>query len=137
MKYQDVLEFITQNPVCTIATVENDQPHVRGFLSNIIDNKIYFTSSTHKSVGRQIVANKKVELCYLNPDFSKMLRVTSTLELVDDMKMKQDFINERDYLKGFKADDPSFLLLMLSNSTARFWSLENNMKEDEVERALF
>ena len=137
MKYQDVLEFITQNPVCTIATVENDQPHVRGFLSNIIDNKIYFTSSTHKSVGRQIVANKKVELCYLNPDFSKMLRVTSTLEMVDDMKMKQDFINERDYLKGFKADDPSFLLLMLSNSTARFWSLENNMKEDEVERALF
>jgi len=137
MNYQDILEFIKQNPVCTIATVEDDQPHVRGFLSNIIDNKIYFTSSTHKNVGRQIVKNQKVELCYLNPDFSKMLRVTTTLLLVDDINMKQDFINSREYLKGFSADDPTFLLLTLSNSMAWFWSLENNMNEDEVERVLF
>ena len=134
---KEILEFIQQNPICTFATTEDDQPRVRAFLSNIIDNKIYFTSSTDKSVGKQILQNPKVELCYLTSDFSKMLRITTTIVLVDDKKMKQDFIDDREYLKGFSADDPSFLLLTLSHSTAKFWTLGDNMKESEIEEVLF
>ncbi|HHH54281.1 MAG TPA: hypothetical protein ENK91_11525 [Bacteroidetes bacterium] len=134
---KDILEFIQQNPICTFATTETDQPHVRAFLSNIINNKIYFTSSTYKNVGKQILQNPKVELCYLNSDFSKMLRITTTIIVVDDKKIKQDFIDEREYLKDFLADDPSFLLLTLSHSKARFWSLGNNMKESEIKEVLF
>ena len=66
-----------------------------------------------------------------------MLRVTTTIVLVDNKKMKQDFIDERGYLKRFSADDPSFLLLTLSHSTAKFWTLGNNMKESEIEGVLF
>jgi len=137
MTHQDILDFVAQNPICSFATTDKEQPRVRAFLSNIIENQIYFTSSTHKSVGKQILKNQKVELCYLASDFSKMLRITTTIKLVDNKKMKQDFIDERDYLKGFSADDPSFLLLTLSNSVARFWTLGDNMKEDEVEEVLF
>lgn len=137
MTHQDILDFVAQNPICSFATTDKEQPRVRAFLSNIIENQIYFTSSTHKSVGKQILKNQKVELCYLASDFSKMLRITTTIKLVDNKKMKQDFIDERDYLKGFSADDPSFLLLTLSNSVARFWTLGDNMKEGEVEEVLF
>lgn len=137
MTHQDILDFVAQNPICSFATTDKEQPRVRAFLSNIIENQIYFTSSTHKSVGKQILKNQKVELCYLASDFSKMLRITTTIKLVDNKKMKQDFIDGRDYLKGFSADDPSFLLLTLSNSVARFWTLGDNMKEDEVEEVLF
>lgn len=137
MTHQDILDFVAQNPICSFATTDKEQPRVRAFLSNIIENQIYFTSSTHKSVGKQILKNQKVELCYLASDFSKMLRITTTIKLVDNKKMKQDFIDERDYLKEFSADDPSFLLLTLSNSVARFWTLGDNMKEDEVEEVLF
>jgi uncharacterized pyridoxamine 5'-phosphate oxidase family protein len=137
MTPKDILKFIQHNPICTFATTEGNQPHVRAFLSNIIDNQIYFTSSSHKSVGKQILENSKVELCYLAPDFSIMLRITTTMVLVDDKKMKQDFIDDRDYLKGFSADDPSFLLLTLSNSVAKFWTLNDKMKEREIEMILF
>ena len=133
MTYQEMITFITQNPVCTIATMDGDQPHVRAFLSNIIDEKIYFTTSLEKQVGVQISKNQKSELCYLNGDSSVMLRVTTVLEILDDKVLKQYLIDNRPYLKHFHVDDPSFILFTLSHSRARFWRLEDNMKEDGLE----
>jgi len=137
MDYKDILEFITQNPVCTIATCEDSQPHVRGFLTNIIDDKFYFTTSSHKNVGKQILKNQKSELCYMSSDFSKMLRITTTLNILDDKEIKQHLIDTREYLKGFSVDDEEFILFTLSDSQATFWSLENNMKENELEKISF
>lgn len=137
MDYKNVLDFVTQNPICTIATSKNNEPHVRAFLTNIVDGKFYFTTSAFKNVGQEILQNQKSELCYLAPDFSKMLRVNTTLNILDDIEMKQHFIDTRDYLKGFSADDENFILFTLSNSKATFWSLENNLREDELERIEF
>lgn len=137
MNYQKIIEFVTQNPVCSLATVENDQPHVRGFLSNVVEEKIYFTTSSCKQVGAQILQNQKVELCYYTPDFSQMLRITSTIEIVEDIQMKQFFIDTKEYLKGFRADDPSFLLLTLSDSEAWFWTIQDNMQEEKIARVMF
>lgn len=133
MKYKDIVDFITQNPVCTIATTKENQPHVRAFLTNIVEDKLYFTTSSKKSVGEEILKNQKSELCYLNSDFSKMLRVTTTLEILDNKKMKQYLIDKREYLKGFSVNDKDFILFSLSASRARFWTLENNMKENSLE----
>ncbi len=137
MDYKDILEFVTQNPVCTIATCRENEPHVRAFLTNIIDDQFYFTTSSHKNVGVEILQNQKSELCYLAPDFSKMLRINTTLDIVDDKKIKQHLIETREYLKGFSAEDENFILFRLSNSKATFWSLENNMREDTLERIAF
>ena len=137
MSYHDIIAFVEQNPVCTIATAEQDQPHVRGFLTNIIEDKIYFTTSLDKKVGKQIKQNQKSELCYLSPDFSTMLRITTTLEIVDDKKIKQHLIDNREYLKHFDVNDPSFILFTLSNSQATFWKLEDNLKEDSLEKFFF
>ena len=89
MNYQEIVDFIEQNPVCTIATATNNQPHLRAFLTNIIDNTLYFTTSLEKNVGKEILQNQKSELCYLKQDFSKMLRITTTLKIVDEKKIKE------------------------------------------------
>ena len=136
MNYKDILDFASQNPVCTIATASDNQPHVRVFLTNIIDDKFYFTTSSNKEVGKQILKNQKSELCYLSSDFSKMLRIKTTIKIIDDKKMKQHLIDTRDYLKYFSADDETFILFTLSNSEASFWTLEDNMKEDKVDKFL-
>lgn len=133
MNYQDILEFVTKNPICTLATAQENQPHIRGFLTNIIDGNIYFTTSANKNVGQQIIQNKKCELCYLASDFSKMLRITTTIEILDDKNIKQYLIDNRDYLKGFSVEDETFLLLALGNSKATFWTITDNMKEGELE----
>ncbi len=136
MNYKDIVAFAEANPVCTLATCDNEQagqPHVRAFLTNIIDDKIYFTTSLEKKVGRQILHNQHSELCYLAGDFSKMLRITTKLKIVDDKEIKQYLIDNREYLKHFSVDDPNFLLLTLSDSRATFWSLEDNLKENTLE----
>ncbi|MBU0632542.1 pyridoxamine 5'-phosphate oxidase family protein [bacterium] len=140
MNYEDILSFVQSQPVCTLATCsmsEENTPHVRGFLTNIIDQKIYFTTSANKNVGKQIVKNKHAELCYLSHDFSKMLRISTTLEILNDKKIKQHLIDTREYLKGFSADDEEFFLLGLSNSSATFWSLADNLKEEDLEVITF
>jgi len=133
MNLNSIMEFISQNPVCTIATVDKEQPHVRAFLTNIIDNKIYFTTSLDKQVGQQIIQNQKSELCYLSSDFSVMLRITTTLDILDDKVLKQHLIDTKPYLKHFRVDDPTFILFSLFKSKARFWKLEDNLKEEGLE----
>ena len=134
MDYKDVIAFARENPVCFIATMDGDQPRVRGFLTVLFeDDKIYFTTGASKNVFKQLSRNPKVELCYCSQDFSKMMRITGEIKIVDDRAKKQKLIDERDYLKGFKADDPQFILLRLSHGKARFWTLANNLKENELE----
>lgn len=134
MNYKDVLKFVGDNPVCSVATMDGDQPRVRVFLTVLFeDGKIYFTTGAMKSVYRQIARNRKVELCYCSGDFGRMLRITGEFEIVDDRARKQKLIDERDYLKGFSADDSAFILLRLPHGKARFWTIADNLGEDGVE----
>ena len=133
MNYEKIITFVTQNPVCTLATSTDNKPRNRAFLTNIINNKIYFTTSLDKNVGKEILENRKIALCYLAHDFSTMLRINTTANIVNDIKLKQKMIDEKEYLKNFSADDKNFILFTLSNAKATFWTLENNMNEDKLE----
>ena len=134
MSCKDVLEFAKENPVCFLATLDGEQPRVRAFLTVLFDDdRIYFTTGATKNVFKQLSTNPKVELCYCSRDFSKMMRITREIEIVADHAKKQRLIDERDYLKNFKADDPQFILLRLSRGKARFWTMADNMKENELE----
>ncbi len=135
MSYRDVLAFVQENPVCFIATIDGDQPRVRGFLTVLFnDGKLYFTTGTMKRVYRQLCANPNIELCYCSKDFRTMLRIAGKIEIIDDREKKRQLLNERDYLKSFggKVDDPRFVLLRLSHGKAHFWSIEKNMREREI-----
>jgi len=134
MSCKDVLEFAKENPVCFLAILDGEQPRVRAFLTVLFDDdRIYFTTGATKNVFKQLSTNPKVELCYCSRDFSKMMRITGEIEIVADYAKKQRLIDERDYLKNFKADDPQFILLRLSRGKARFWTMADNMKENELE----
>lgn len=136
MDYKDVVAFARENPVCFIATMDGDQPRVRGFLTVLFeDDKIYFTTSSTKDVFKQLSKNPKIELCYCSSDFRRQMRITGKIEIVDDRQKKQRLLNERDYLRGFggKVDDPMFILLRIPHGKARFWTLANNLREKELE----
>jgi uncharacterized pyridoxamine 5'-phosphate oxidase family protein len=137
MSYDDILKFVTQNPVCTLATCAKNQPHNRAFLTNTINDKIYFTTSSHKNVGKEILENRTIELCYLASDFSKMLRIEAKVLIDTDIKLKQKMIDEKEYLKGFKANDETFILFTLEEAKAKFWMLSDNMNEDKLEIIIF
>lgn len=135
--YQDVLDFVKKNPVCTFATADGDQPRVRGFFTVFFDEVIHFTTGAPKDVYKQLARNPRVELCYLTPGFGIMLRISGTIEFVDDREKKQKLIEEKSYLRDFTADSPEFILLRLSHGTARFWSITDNMREKDVKAIAF
>jgi uncharacterized pyridoxamine 5'-phosphate oxidase family protein len=133
MSLHDILAFVKENPVCTIATMDGEQPRLRAFLTVLFDDeKIYFTTASTKNIYKQICKNPKIELCYLSSNFSKMLRITGEIEVIDDRAKKQKLIDERNYLKGFTADNPTFKLLRLSHGSAHFWTIEDNLKEHKI-----
>lgn len=138
MRYEDIMAFVRQNPAFTMATVDGDQPHVRAALSVLFDDeRIYFTTHEHKGFGSQLRRNPKAELCYLSPDYARMLRITTELEEVDDRTKKQQLIDERDYLRGADADDPGFMLMRVTHGAGWFWTLSDNMNERALERVTF
>ena len=132
---EEVLKFVQENPVCCIATIDGNQPRVRGFLTVLFnDGNIYFTTGTMKNIYSQLTMNPNVELCYCSKDFRTMLRIAGSIEMIEDQEKKQQLLNERDYLKSFggKSDDPRFILLRLSHGQARFWTIQQNMREREI-----
>lgn len=130
--YKDVLDFVKKNPVCTLATIDNDQPRVRAFFTVFLDDDlIYFTTGSPKEVYKQLVKNPQIELCYLTPGLGTMLRIAGAVEFVDDRLKKQHLIEEKGYLRNFTADSPELILLRLPHGTARFWTITDNMREKD------
>ena len=71
---QRIYDFLKKTKTYFLATVEDDQPHVRPFGTiELIDGKLCFQTGKNKSVSRQIHADPKIEICAF--DGSTWLRV--------------------------------------------------------------
>ena len=58
MNIQDYLDFALANPVCFLATSENNQPHVRGMLLFFADESgFYFGTLSPKEMFKQLQKN--------------------------------------------------------------------------------
>ena len=65
MTANEIFELINKNPVFHLATMDGDQPRVRGMLLFRADkNGFVFHTASTKDVFRQIMANPKAEMCF-------------------------------------------------------------------------
>ena len=63
-----ILQFLQENPVFYVATMEGDQPRVRPFgFAMIYENRLYFGTGAHKKVFQQLNTNPRVEICTTSP----------------------------------------------------------------------
>lgn len=141
MSYQECIDFIKENPACALATMDGDQPRVRGMIplwTN--EDGIYFTTAASKDLYSQLTANPKIELCFIKMNPIKHLRVTGEVELVTDIEVKTKALEERSFLKALglrKADDPNFILFRVSHGEAHFWTWNDNLKEAQIPKITF
>lgn len=135
MTRQEIIELINSNPVMFLATVEGDQPRVRGMMLYKADESgIVFHSGIMKDVYRQIVNNPKVELCF--NDFKRRIqvRVSGELEIVDDNNLKDEIYEHptRQFLKAWRESGnlgdfyKSFAVFRLIGGKATTWTMETN-----------
>lgn len=132
MEKQEIFKLITQNPVFHLATMDGDQPRVRGMLLFRADeNGIIFHTASTKDVYSQIMSNPKAELCFQCDE--TQIRITGVLELVEDENLKREIFEHptRKFLQAWKDNgiDNLLTIFAMKNATAVTWTMADNFKE--------
>jgi pyridoxamine 5'-phosphate oxidase len=144
MDFKDCIQFANDNPVCFIATMDDDQPRVRGFLMMSADESgFYFITFSPKQCTRQFKENPKVEICFYNnpPELqgAKQMRVTGEAEFLDDEELLEKAYQARAFLEELagRPIKPLVEVFRISTGEAHFWTLQDVLKEPELERIRF
>ena len=124
----DVLDFLKKSEVYFISTVDGDQPRVRPFGTAVVfEGKLYIQTGKQKNVAKQIKANPKVEICALNKEGARWLRIEAVLVEDDRVAAKQYMLDAYPSLKSmYSATDDNTLVLYLKNATATFSSFSGD-----------
>lgn len=129
MNRDEILSFINANPGCHLATLEDNQPRVRGMFMYRADEKgIVFHTGAFKSLYSQLQGNKKVEICFNSPD--KQVRVEGVAEILKDTNLKKEILETRPWLKplmGQKGED-ALIVFRITGCKIAVWTMETNLE---------
>ncbi|MDR2953667.1 MAG: pyridoxamine 5'-phosphate oxidase family protein [Prevotella sp.] len=127
--HNDCIEFVKENPIGHMATIDKDQPRVRPFGCWFADKTgFYFQTVAMKEISCQLAKNPKVEVCFFSSDsiLGPILRITGEVEFLTDIELKRKVLHDRPYLRNFGVSEksPELLLFRIPKGKAHFWALE-------------
>ncbi len=134
MSFEDCIKFANENPTTYLANVDElGQPRVRALAMWYADKTgFYFQSGTVKEMVSQLQKNPKTEFCFFNNkrEGGVMLRVTGDVEFLDDPKLREKVIEDRQFLKtmGMTAASPGLVIFRVSKGEAYFWTFATNFE---------
>ncbi len=136
MNKTEILAFLNANPVFHLATVEGNKPHVRGlFLYRADEKGIVFHTGKMKDLHKQLSANPNVEMSFSNGKFDDLIqiRVSGVVELVEDMDLKKEIVQKREFLKPWvERDGYGFLAVYrMKKGAATIWTMKTNFSPKE------
>jgi pyridoxamine 5'-phosphate oxidase len=129
MNKSEILALINANPACHLATVEGNAPRVRGILLYRADeNGLIFHTGSTKDLHKQLSKNPRVEFCF--NDFQKgvQVRVSGSVEKVEDMVLKKEIVAKREFLKPWveKSGYDMLAVYRIRKGRATIWTMETN-----------
>ncbi|MDR0850840.1 MAG: pyridoxamine 5'-phosphate oxidase family protein [Christensenellaceae bacterium] len=116
-----VYDFLKKCKTFYVATIDGDQPRVRPFgVCEIIEDKLYFSTSNTKPFWKQITKNPNIEICAYDGQIN-YLRVSAkaipdSRNIVKDAMLKGNPHLEQIY----KEYDKTVILFYISQATATF-----------------
>jgi len=129
MNRDEIMAFVNANPDCHLATMEGDQPRVRGMFIYRADEKgIIIHTGTFKSLYAQLLKNKQVEICFNSPD--KQVRVEGVAQVVNDKNLMNEIFEARPWLKplmGQNGED-ALVVFRITDCRASVWTMETNLE---------
>ena len=131
MTKEEILEFVTKNPVCSLATIDGNQPRVRTIMLYKADeNGIIFCTGRDKAVHKQLQANPAVELCFYNAEQGLQVRIEGTVEMLDDLELKKKVVEAFTFLKPWVESQGYEVMICyhLKNARALTWTMETNFE---------
>lgn len=136
MNKKEVFEFLNANPVFHLATIEGDKPRVRGMLLYRADeNGVLFHTGKVRELYKQLTENPQVEMSFNNGSSEDLVqvRISGKVELVEDLELKKEIVQKREFLKPFIEQygyDP-LAVYRLKNGTASVWAMRTNLAPKE------
>ncbi len=127
MEIDDYIKFANENPVSFLATMDSSQPRVRGFQLWYADKSgLYYSSGAGKEIIQQLKTNPNVEVCFVNTKSQglQQVRITGTVEFIENLEMKKKLLDARPFLKqaGLTPENPGLILFKVIKCTAHFWT---------------
>jgi uncharacterized pyridoxamine 5'-phosphate oxidase family protein len=137
MNNPELISFTNANPICFLATSENNQPHVRALGFWFADESgFYFQSGSVKKFVSELKNNPQTEVCFLENKGSigKMLRIEGEVEFLDDRELRSKALVDRPFLKqfGITEDSPELIIFRISHGSAHFWTMADNLTPKEI-----
>jgi len=136
MNKNDVFDFLKANPVFHLATIDGNKPRVRGLLLyNADENGIVFHTGKNKDLHKQLSANPNVEMSFHNGKFEDLIqiRVSGTVELVEDIELKKEVVQNREFMKPWveKWGYDFLAVYRMKNGRAVVWTMKTNFAPKE------
>jgi len=134
MTKQEILLFISENPVFALATAENNKPFVRYIMTyRADDDGIIFCTGENKDLNRQLQSNPRVEMCFYNHQAGKQIRVSGSVEEIEDIELKKQIVVDFPFLKEW-VDREGYDVLVVYNlkgGKAFEWTMVTNFAPKE------
>jgi uncharacterized pyridoxamine 5'-phosphate oxidase family protein len=134
MTKKEVFEFIRKNPVFALATAEDNRPHVRMMMLYRADeNGIIFNTGENKDVHKQLSGNENVEMCFYNAEQGRQIRISGSVEEIEDLELKKQVVKDFPFLKEWVDREGYEVLVVycLKGGKATAWTMETNFKPKE------
>ncbi|MDR3595006.1 pyridoxamine 5'-phosphate oxidase family protein [Clostridium sp.] len=125
----EVLEFLTTNPIFYLSTIDGDQARVRPFGAVIsYEGKLYFCTNNTKSVFKQLITNPKVEISTTSQK-GEWIRLTGKAVVDSRHEVKVAMLESMPSLKNmYSADDDIFEVFYLTDAVATINSFSGKSK---------
>ena len=119
---ETICEFQQKVKTYYLATVDNDQPHVRPFgTAHIFDGKLYIQTGKKKDVAHQLKANPKIEISGMTG--GKWIRLQAEAVLDERLEAQQSMLDANPGLeKKYAAGDGNMEVYYLKNAKATIYS---------------
>lgn len=131
MTFEDCRNFANENPSCFLATIDGDQPRVRGMQLLFCNERgFYFTTGSMKNMCEQLKKNPKTEVCFFSSKEFKSMRVEGEVEFITDMKEKEEIFGKVSWLKSIIGthDNTMWTPFRITKGRAYFWTMATNLE---------
>lgn len=126
---KEALEFLKNAGIYYLATVEDDQPHVRpvGFAMEY-DGNLALCTDNRKKMARQILGNPKIEICCF--DGRKTLRISGKAEFITTDESQRKALGIMPSLSSiYSVDDSIFEIYRIIEAKAVMSTMSGTIKE--------
>lgn len=120
---KEVLNYLKENPVLFVGTVDKNQARVRPFTAKaVFEDKLYIGTNNQKPAFKQMIENENIEICVMGKD-NTWMRIEAKIVHDNRREARVQMMTENPNLsRMYNVDDNLMEVLYLKDAIATIYS---------------